>query len=372
MSSEGRKRDFTQQTLDYMYSHLDNNAEPYFGLTKLYNTAIIAAYPQVEGLEECLIDLDDHMEAILKKNEICTKELDDIIDRVEAVESEYLLKFRAHRNALISFQNALTSIIDNIEAVEPIMPKTAPYTQNITVSEAISLTMVLMTLFGPTATIDTHFVTPEQIALVRAYAAQQGLTLPFSPEQIQESEALLTDSEAIFARLQNARKTMGTEDGIGLGTYDQLIWTSEFGPDFAAEACFATCLLLVAQYYGEDVTMRDLVNSGHVRASDAYVLKEQPYVGVTTDCVGASEAEYCARIKEELRGGNPVVIKITGHFIVAVGIIDQGSNASEILVMDPAYGRNITLERALSRKDDLEFICLHPCKPGTPEEEEEG
>lgn len=95
--------------------------------------------------------------------------------------------------------------------------------------------------------------------------------------------------------------------------------------------CLASCYLAIAQYFGHDVTMRDLLDNGAVEENGS-VNNTGGYFNVS------SKKPYnAANVIREIDKGNPVIIKgesrVSEHYVVAYDY-----SGSTIKIMDPWGG----------------------------------
>lgn len=101
--------------------------------------------------------------------------------------------------------------------------------------------------------------------------------------------------------------------------------------DYGNAFCLASCYLAIAQYFGNNVTMQDLIDKGAV--------EENGDVNNTGGYFtrSALKTYNATNIKNEIDNGNPVIIKGTSswgtHFVVAYDY-----SGSTIKVMDPWGG----------------------------------
>lgn len=120
--------------------------------------------------------------------------------------------------------------------------------------------------------------------------------------------------------------------------------------DYGSSYCLATCVLVIARYYGNsDLTMQDM--------KDANVVEESGYVNdrnYYTTISGPKSIDY-SKITSEIDGSNPVVISMGspygGHYVVA----DSYNSADKdgITVMDPWDGTHKTLAESMFTGYDL-------------------
>lgn len=107
--------------------------------------------------------------------------------------------------------------------------------------------------------------------------------------------------------------------------------------------CVATCILVIARYYGySDLTMQDMIDE-RVVGSNGYVNSPSYYFKRSSK----KSMDY-SKITEEIDNGDPVMIRMGspygGHNVVA----DDYSSASAegITVMDPYDGTHKLLSEA--------------------------
>lgn len=102
--------------------------------------------------------------------------------------------------------------------------------------------------------------------------------------------------------------------------------------EYGQEYCLASCYLAIARYFGNDVTMQDLIDEGVVRSSDGYVNHTGGYFNISS-----YEKYDAAKIKAAIDDGNPVIVagKIgtNKHYVVA-----HDYSGVRIFVMDPSGG----------------------------------
>ena len=155
--------------------------------------------------------------------------------------------------------------------------------------------------------------------------------------------------KALYNEVKSS-KTLNVRD---LCQYD---FNKTHGDGFGNNACLATCYLVVAQFYGHNVSMDDLIKRGDVNPSNAYV-KRFSLINCTW---GDSKVVNLPKLKRELDGGRPPIIELknesTGeqHFFVVTGYVNSGASANDFIVMDPGYKeydkRIVRLNVALTRQ----------------------
>lgn len=132
--------------------------------------------------------------------------------------------------------------------------------------------------------------------------------------------------------------------------------TDELGGSTAG--CAWTCGLDVANIYGPSAyEPSDMPNSAWT--TDGYTL------ALPNGCAGAFASSYTSgtstehllsMIRTEIDNNRPVVLELyngdsttnggyTSHYVVVYGYMGSGTNKSQILVLDPAVGRNATSQK---------------------------
>ena len=132
--------------------------------------------------------------------------------------------------------------------------------------------------------------------------------------------------------------------------------TDELGGSTAG--CAWTCGLDVANIYGPSAyEPSDMPNSAWT--TDGYTF------ALPNGCAGAFASSYTSgtstehllsMIRTEIDNNRPVVLELyngdsttnggyTSHYVVAYGYMGSGANKSQILVLDPAVGRNATSQK---------------------------
>lgn len=100
--------------------------------------------------------------------------------------------------------------------------------------------------------------------------------------------------------------------------------------DYGAAFCLASCYLAIAQYFGNDITMQDLISEGAV-GSGGFVNGTGGYF-----TRGSYKTYSLTKVKAAIDEGNPVIISgrssRSDHYVVAYDY-----SGSTIYVMDP-YG----------------------------------
>lgn len=136
----------------------------------------------------------------------------------------------------------------------------------------------------------------------------------------------------------------------------QYSFNETHGSTFGRSACFATCYLVVAQFYGHNISMNNLIKNGDVDPTNARV-NNFSLIKCTEGSKGTIDL---TKIKSELDAGRPPIIELkdhtTGnqHFFVVKGYVNNGISTNDFIVMDPGYEENkgqiVRLDVALTRQ----------------------
>ena len=118
--------------------------------------------------------------------------------------------------------------------------------------------------------------------------------------------------------------------------------------DYGDSFCLATCYLAIAQYFGYDISMQDLIDEKVISASgsvkrwgDHFTRSEKKTYNVTN-------------VKKEIDKGNPVILADgSPHFAVGYDYTN-----SKIQVMDPWEGETGDLgTTTLKKTPSYYYVC---------------
>lgn len=184
----GKRRDFTEPTLEIMYRNLDNNAGSFLDFFQDIATELFD--DDSARLAEDMSNLESYMKHIMEVKDITREKLDGILRDVAEVEGRYSEGIKRNTEELRTIQNTLQGFMARIEEVAPIMPENTQFLPDVSDSEIMALTIALIKLYGLGATIDGYLDTPEKIAQARLDAERAGITLPLTKEQLAVSDEI--------------------------------------------------------------------------------------------------------------------------------------------------------------------------------------